>query len=228
MMHEAFIAAKRTEVDRLEALARDLLENHPPPNVWPKEGSAGEVVEIEWRELAHASRQLRPLLEALERANAREPGFESYRDGFDFRLTEAMATVARLCAHGRLNSIGQREKATRPRPGGKSPFTRVIEDYLRRFPGALRGRYTRARSGGTQWGGLLSLARPNHLYQLGWSPSPTNFEYSCNVVQTADESSEGIKFLNPYGLAFKTHGMTRLVINFQAEASHVCDNSQRS
>jgi hypothetical protein len=144
MMHEAFIAAKRTEVDRLEALARDLLENHPPPNVWPKEGSAGEVVEIEWRELAHASRQLRPLLEALERANAREPGFESYRDGFDFRLTEAMATVARLCAHGRLNSIGQREKATRPRPGGKSPFTRVIEDYLRRFPGASSEDVTRA------------------------------------------------------------------------------------
>ena len=144
MTRAAFIAAKRTEVDSLETLALELLAKHPAPNEWPMEGSAKEAAELEWRELAHASRQLRPLLEALERAGAREPGFKSYRDGFDFRLAEAMTTVARLCAHGRLNSIRQREKASNPRPRGESPFTRVIEDYLKRFLGASAEDVTRA------------------------------------------------------------------------------------
>ncbi len=94
-----FLLAKRAEVDGLEALARQTLEANPCSE------SADEEEEAQWRELAHASRQMRPLLEAIERAGAKQSDYEKYKDGFDFRLTEAMATVARLCSHGRLQSI---------------------------------------------------------------------------------------------------------------------------
>ena len=131
-----FIAAKRAEVDSLETLARELLAKHLAPKEWPREGSAEEAVELEWRELAHASRQLRPLLEALERANAKDPDFEKYKDGFDFRLTEAMTTVATLCAHRRLDTIRQKKAARKERPKAESPILRFIRDYLKRRPNA--------------------------------------------------------------------------------------------
>jgi hypothetical protein len=99
-----FLVAKRVEVDRLEALARELLEANP----YSANATAEE--EAEWRELAHASRQMRPLLEALERADAREPGFEAYRAGFDFRLTEAITTVGTLCSFLRLQPLRQRKR----------------------------------------------------------------------------------------------------------------------
>jgi hypothetical protein len=130
MDKSSFVAAKRAEVDRLEALAHELLNVHPEPE------SLDEKDEAEWRDLAHASRQMRPLLEALERANAGESGFEIYKEGFDFRLTEAITAVATLCAHGRLNRIRQRKTARRARPRAKSPFKAFINAKLKRNPEA--------------------------------------------------------------------------------------------
>jgi hypothetical protein len=126
----AFVAAKRAEVDRLEALARELLDAHPEPE------SLDEKEEADWRELAYASRQMRPLLEALERANAGESGFEVYKEGFDFRLIEAITTVATLCAHGRLNVIRQGKRASKDRPRAESPFRPFIKAQLKRNPQA--------------------------------------------------------------------------------------------
>ena len=125
MDKSAFVAAKRAEIDRLEALARELLDAHPEPESIDKEEEA------DWRELAHAARQMRPLLEALERADAAEPGFEQYRRGVDFRLTEAITAVATLCAYGRLNTIPQRKTARKDRPNAKNPFTKFIEARLK-------------------------------------------------------------------------------------------------
>ncbi len=131
-----FIAAKRAEVDRLEALARSLLEAHPAPEAAPDPGSIADQVEAEWRDLAHASRQLRPLLTALEQANAREPFFEKFKESLDYRLTEAMTTVATLCAHGRVQALHQRKNASNERPNAKSPFTEHITARLKRNPSA--------------------------------------------------------------------------------------------
>jgi hypothetical protein len=131
-----FVSAKRAEIDRLEALARELLEAHPAPTTAPKPGSVDDLVEAGWRELAYASRQLRPLLEALERANAGEPGFETYRAGFDFRLTEAMATVGTMCSFLRLQTLRQRKTGRNPRPNAESPFTTFIKARLKRNPNA--------------------------------------------------------------------------------------------
>jgi hypothetical protein len=54
-----FLLASRAKVDELEALARRTLEANPCSK------SAGQEEEAQWRELAHASRQMRPLLEAI-------------------------------------------------------------------------------------------------------------------------------------------------------------------
>jgi hypothetical protein len=123
-----FLVAKRAEVDRLEALAREILEANPYSE------SADEEEESGWRELAHAYRQMRPLLEALERADARRPGYEKYREGFDFRLTEAMATVATLCSYGRLYTLHQQRRGGKCRPNAKSPFTKFFDSRLKRNP----------------------------------------------------------------------------------------------
>jgi hypothetical protein len=126
-----FVSAKRALVDSLEALARELLETHPEPESLDKEEEAG------WRELAHASRQMRPLLEALERANAGEPGFEIYKVGFDYRLAEAIKDVGELCSFLRLHTIRQRKTGRKARPKAKSPFTLFIDSHPRASPEAI-------------------------------------------------------------------------------------------
>jgi hypothetical protein len=125
-----FLGAKRAEVERLEALAREILQANPYSE------SADEEEEAGWRELAHACRQMRPLLEAIERADARRPGYEKYREGFDFRLTEAMATVATLCSYGRLRRLHQQRSGRNDRPKAQSPFTKFIASRLKRDPDA--------------------------------------------------------------------------------------------
>jgi hypothetical protein len=75
---------------------------------------------------------LRPLLTALEQANARESGFEKWKEGFDYRLIEAMTTVATLCADERLHRIRQQKKGRKLRPKGESPFTIFFKAQLRR------------------------------------------------------------------------------------------------
>lgn len=123
-----FLVAKRAEVDRLEALARETLRANPYSE------SAAKEEEDEWRELAHSIRQMRLLLEAIERADAGQPDYKRYRDGFDFRLTEAMANIATLCSYGRLQGLHQRGLARKSRPKARSPFTEFITDRLKRNP----------------------------------------------------------------------------------------------
>jgi hypothetical protein len=132
----AFIDEKRAKVDELETMARELLEVHPAPKAAPDKGSIDDKVEADWRELAHASRQLRPLLTALELANAGEPGFEIYKEGFDLRLMQAVTAVGELCSFLRLHTIRQREAARKERPKAKSQITAVIENQLKRNPNA--------------------------------------------------------------------------------------------
>jgi hypothetical protein len=125
-----FIAAKRAEVESLEAFASKILEANPRGEDETKEEEA------HWRELARTARQMRPLLEALERAEATEPGFEPYRAGFDFRLVEAMSRVSKLCSFLRVQTLRQRKTARKPRPNAESPFTEAIARHLRRNPDA--------------------------------------------------------------------------------------------
>jgi hypothetical protein len=101
---KALIDAKRAEVEQAEALARQTLDAHP------FDKSNSETVEAEWRELVHAMRQLGPLFEAWERAELGHPDFVEYRNGFDFRLTEAMNTVGQICAYGRVYPVKQQKK----------------------------------------------------------------------------------------------------------------------
>jgi hypothetical protein len=130
------LAARRAEIDRLEALAQELLDAHPAPKSAPQPGSIDDQVEAEWRELAHARRQMRPLLEAIERAEAGQPEYQKWRKGFDFRLTEAMATVGTLCSFSRVQQLRQRKTARNPRPKAESPFTQFIVSHLKRNPDA--------------------------------------------------------------------------------------------
>ena len=121
-----FLVARKAKVDELEALARQTLEANPCSK------SADEEEEAQWRELAHASRQMRPLLEAIARASAKQPDYEKYRDGFDSRLADAMATVATLCSYGRLDPLNRQRVARNPRPKARSPFTEFIDRRLKR------------------------------------------------------------------------------------------------
>jgi hypothetical protein len=134
----SFHAARKAEVDKLESLARRLLEAHPAPKVAPNPESIDGQIEADWRELAHASRQLHPLFEALEGANAGVPGFAKYKDGFHFRLLEAMTTVGTLCSSLRLHLIHQRKTARRPRPNAESPFTKFIKAHPRDTPEQIK------------------------------------------------------------------------------------------
>ncbi len=125
-----FIAAKRAEVDRLEALASGILEANA------RGEDETEEEEDHWRELARTARQMRPLLEALERAEATEPGFEPYREGFDFRLVEAMTKVSELCSFLRVQTLRQRKTARKSRPNAESPFMKFFVGHLKRNPDA--------------------------------------------------------------------------------------------
>jgi hypothetical protein len=147
-----FLVAKRAEVDRLEALALRALEANPCSK------SADDAEEAQWRELAHASRQMRPLLEAIERA-ARQPDYEKYKDGFDFRLTEAMATVATLCSYERLQPLNRQKVARKPRPKAKSPYTKFINDRLKYNPHAGANEIKRAFLDDTLGGGTFELSK---------------------------------------------------------------------
>jgi hypothetical protein len=148
----AFIVARREGVTRLEKLACELLEAHPVPEAAPERGSIDDHVEAEWRELAHASRQLRPLLTALEQADARAPGFEKWSKGLKLRLEEAMITVGELCSFLRLHTIRQRKTGRKARPKAKSPFTLFIDSHPRASPEAIEIMLlNEARSGNGGW-----------------------------------------------------------------------------
>jgi hypothetical protein len=127
-----FIAAKRAEIDYLEAFANKILEANP------RGEDETEEEEAHWRELARTVGQMRPLLEALERAEATEPGYEPYRAGFDLRLVEAMARVTELCSFTRLQPLRQRKTARNPRPKAESPFTRFIKARPRATPTEIK------------------------------------------------------------------------------------------
>jgi hypothetical protein len=136
MSNPDFLAAERAEIDELEALARELLKAHDS-----KERRADDRAEAEWSyELAHTSRQMRPLLEAIEKADAGQPGYKKWSRGFHFRLIEAMTTTAKLCSHGRLWIISQRKNGREDRPGAKSPMLEFIRNYLRLNPDASNER----------------------------------------------------------------------------------------
>jgi hypothetical protein len=147
-----FIAAKRAAVDGIEARVRELLDAHPAPKTAPDEGSIDDKVEADWRELAHASRQLRPLLTALELANASESGFETYKEGFDLRLTHAMDDVGRLCSFLRLHTIRQTKAARKERPNARSRFTEFIDSLPHASPETIKAALlAEARSGNGGW-----------------------------------------------------------------------------
>ncbi|MFZ3182092.1 MAG: hypothetical protein WBO09_13680 [Methylocystis silviterrae] len=112
-MKREFINAKRAEVEQIESLARETLEANPFDEL------TSETVEGEWRELAHAMRQLGPLFEAWEKAELGHQDFAEYRGGFDFRLTEAMATISEICSDRRNYPLRQQKNAKRK---GKQEF----------------------------------------------------------------------------------------------------------
>jgi hypothetical protein len=141
-----FIAAKRAEIESLEAFASKILEANPRGEDETKEEEA------HWRELARTARQMRPLLEALERAEATEPGFEPYRAGFDFRLVEAMTRVSELCSFLRVQTLRQRKTARKGRPKAKSPFTKFIDSLPHASPETIKtALLAEARSGNGGW-----------------------------------------------------------------------------
>jgi hypothetical protein len=88
-----FTADTRAQVEKLEALARGILAAHPVSE------SLDDKEEADWKELARTSRQMRPMLTAVEQAEARAPGFEKWGNGFRFRLTVAMIRVSELCSY---------------------------------------------------------------------------------------------------------------------------------
>lgn len=114
----------------LEALAQKTLKANP----FSKE--ADEAEEEKWRELADASRELRPLFDAWVRAS--EPNSESakYKNGFHRRLVEAMATVAEIAAYERVYRLNQQKRGGKKRPNSTSPFTKFIVSRLKRNPRA--------------------------------------------------------------------------------------------
>ncbi len=129
----------------LEALAKKTLHENPfSKRLGELRGlndrgdirEAKEAEEEKWRELADASRQLRPLFDAWVRAS--EPNSESakYKNGFHRRLMEAMATVAEIAAYGRVHGLKQQKRAEKDRPKAKSPFTEFIVSRLKRNPRA--------------------------------------------------------------------------------------------
>jgi hypothetical protein len=130
-LKQAFIDAKRAKVEQLELLARETLAANPFDEL------TSETVEGEWRELAHAMRQLGPLLEALEKAELAHPDFVKYRDGFDFRLMEAMTTIGNICSHGRIYRLSQQKNRTgktSPRP--QDALDEMMEDAIAQGLGA--------------------------------------------------------------------------------------------
>jgi hypothetical protein len=98
----AAAAAERRELEELESLVRSILRENPFSE------HASEDEEAEWRELAHASRQLLPLFEALRKADEPNSEYARYRAGFRFRLQEAQTTIAKLIQYGRIHPLRQR------------------------------------------------------------------------------------------------------------------------
>lgn len=122
--------ATMAEVTRMEALAQRTLQANPYC------ADADEKEETVWRELAHASRQLRPLLEALTKADDPHSEYAKYKHGFRFRLFEAVATITEAVEYERLYRLHQRRLGGKDRPNAVSPFTQFIINYLKRNPRA--------------------------------------------------------------------------------------------
>lgn len=125
-----FDNAMREEIIRLETLVQKTLQANP------YHVDADEEEETVWRKVAHAARQLRPLLEALTKADDPHSEFATYGPGFRFRLFEAEATIARGVDFDRLFRLRNRRSGRRNRPKAVSPFTQYIKNYLKRNPGA--------------------------------------------------------------------------------------------
>ncbi len=100
-------AAAREEITRLEALAQKTLQANPYC------ADADENEETAFRELAHASRQLRPLFGALAKADDPDSEYARYGHGFRFRLLEAVATIAEAVEYERLHRLHQRRRGRR-------------------------------------------------------------------------------------------------------------------
>ena len=119
-----FSDAEREQVLRLEALAQKTLQANPY-----SEG-AGEEEEEKWRELADASRQLRPLLDALAKADESNSEYAKYRRGFRFRLSEAMATITELVGYEWVRPIQARRDGSlggRPKKALQAdPFDNLV------------------------------------------------------------------------------------------------------
>jgi hypothetical protein len=107
-----FHDAMSEEIIKLSALAQKTLQANP----YRADGDGEEEAKL--RELAHADRQLLPLHDALIKAD--EPNSESaeYREGFRFRLMEAMATIAEVCEYDPLH-----HRLRQRRVGGKNRRT---------------------------------------------------------------------------------------------------------
>jgi hypothetical protein len=120
--------AAMAEVARVEALAQRTTRANPYC------ANADETEETIWREVAHASRQLRP--EALTKADDPHSEFSKYKRGFRFRLLEATATIAEAVEYERVHRFNQRRRAGEDRPRTVSPFTQFITGHLKRNPGA--------------------------------------------------------------------------------------------
>jgi hypothetical protein len=120
---------------RREDLERKVLQGPAPPSSeqadhdeiqrWEKENQKWLKEEGEWRELAHASRQLRPLLEALIKADEPNSEYAKYGPGFRFRLLEAQTAIAKLTEYERLRRFHLRRQARLPK---KARQTEVFDD----------------------------------------------------------------------------------------------------
>jgi hypothetical protein len=117
-----YYEAMRKEVTILETLAKRTLHANP----FSKEADGTE--EEKWRELAHASRQLRPLVDAWAKSD--EPNSETaqYKYGFQFRLIEAMATVAEVVEYDRVYRLKQRKRGRQPKKTVQAGATDAFDD----------------------------------------------------------------------------------------------------
>ena len=154
---EARKLARRHTSPELEALARRTLEANPCSK------SAGQEEEAQRRELAHASRQMRPLLEAIEKASAGRPfGYERYKDGFDYRLKEAMTTVAVLCSYERLQPITSRKDGSKAgRPPRKTAD--ALDELVLVCDAELRDRLRRKPTWRDVWNEMISRVGADHV-----------------------------------------------------------------
>lgn len=146
-----FTDAEREQVLRVEALAQKTLQANPF-----SEG-AGEEEEEKWRELADASRQLRPLLDALAKADEPNSEYAKYRRNFQFRLSEAMATITELVEYERQRLIRARKDGSlggRPR---KAPQADAFDNLVLECVSNLRRRLGREPTAPEVWKEMVSL-----------------------------------------------------------------------